>query len=303
MNQYPKHILDVSQQLQAYIDAGMIVPSESEAISALQSIGYYRLRGYCYHLYDNNTKQYKKGTSFSDILKLYQFDTEFSHLLFSLTAAIEVSLRVRLTESLLSVNHDALALLDPSLSSDKGLFWKNVSTLSGEIARSSDVFIKHNFDNHDGMIPVWAAVEVMSFGNLSKTIKNLKTGNGSVAAKLLSHYSYMTSKGRSAIPSLQMFTSWTQAVSVLRNMCAHNSRIYNRAINTHVQILDVDAPIRQGKYNGAYQIILAMKYLRPNDEVWNQFVSDLTSLIEKYGSVIELWRINFPSDWSQHMSV
>ncbi len=303
MNQYPKHILDVSQQLQAYIDAGMIVPSESEAISALQSIGYYRLRGYCYHLYDNEAKKYKEGTSFSDILKLYQFDTEFSHLLFSLTAAIEVSLRVRLTEALLSVNHDALALYDPSLFRDKKLFWNNVGTLSGEIARSSDVFIKHNFDNHDGMIPVWAAVEVMSFGNLSKTIKNLKTGNGSVAAELLSHYSYMTSKGRSATPSLQMFTSWTQAVSVLRNMCAHNSRIYNRAINTHVQILDVDVPLKQGKYSGAYQIILAMKYLRPNDEIWNQFVSDLTLLIEKYGSVIELWRINFPSDWSQHMSV
>ena len=35
-----------------------------------------------------------------------------------------------------------------------------MATVASEIARSNDVFIKHNFDNHDGEVPVWAAVEV-----------------------------------------------------------------------------------------------------------------------------------------------
>ena len=54
-----------------------------------------------------------------------------------------------------------------------------MSTIASEIARSNDVFIKHNFNNHDGEVPVWAIVEVLSFGTLSKIIKNLKTGTGS----------------------------------------------------------------------------------------------------------------------------
>ena len=45
------------------------------------------------------------------------------------------------------------------------------------------MFIKHNFDNHDGGVPVWAAAEVLSFGTLSKIIKNLKTGTGSSALR------------------------------------------------------------------------------------------------------------------------
>ena len=45
------------------------------------------------------------------------------------------------------------------------------------------MFIKHNFDNHDGEVPVWAAAEVLSFGTLSKIIKNLKTGTGSSALR------------------------------------------------------------------------------------------------------------------------
>ncbi|MCD8337854.1 MAG: Abi family protein [Lachnospiraceae bacterium] len=302
MSNYPKQVLDTAQQLQTYIDGGMTITSMDEARSALENIGYYRLRGYCHHLYDNNTKKYRSGTSFSDILSLYHFDTEFSHLLFSMSASIEVSLRVRLAEALL-INGDPLAIFDPAYFSDKGYYWKNNGVLCGEIGRSNDVFIKHNFDNHDGLIPVWAAVEVMSFGNLSMTIKNLRSGVGSPAALLLSHYKYKSTKGNDVTPSLQMFSSWTQAVSVLRNMCAHNSRIYNRAINTYLKIPAIDVPQNPTKYNGAYQLILAMKYLRPSDAMWNQFLGDLNVLFQKYSGVIEMKRINFPTDWSNHLTV
>ena len=43
-----------------------------------------------------------------------------------------------------------------------------MSMVASEIARSNDVFIKHNFDNHDGEVPVWAIVEVLSFGTYRK---------------------------------------------------------------------------------------------------------------------------------------
>ncbi len=299
---YPKKILSLSQQLQSYKDAGMVIASDDEVLAALSSIGYYRLRGYSFHLYDNAKKQYKTGTSFSDILKLYQFDTEMSHLLFSISSAIEVSLRTRLSESLL-IHGEALAIYDPTYFDDKQLFWKNAGVLSNEVSRSSDVFIKHNFMNHDGWIPTWAAVEIMSFGNLSKTIKNLKTGNGSSAAALLSNYKYKSLKGNLVTPSMQMFSSWTHAVTTLRNMCAHNSRIYNRTISTKIQIPQVDMLPQQPKNSGLYEVIVAMKCLRPNDKIWNQFVNDIEILFSKYKGAFQLSRINFPTDWKQRLTV
>ena len=69
-----------------------------------------------------------------------------------------------------------------------------MSTVASEIARSNDVFIKHNFDNHDGEVSVWAAVEVLSFGTLSKIIKNLKTGAGSSYSILAANYQYKSKK-------------------------------------------------------------------------------------------------------------
>ena len=62
----------------------MVIASRAEVEKALKSVGFYRLRGYSFHLYDNATKKYVPGTKFEDILKLYQFDQELSALIFSI---------------------------------------------------------------------------------------------------------------------------------------------------------------------------------------------------------------------------
>lgn len=268
MYQYPKQILTIAQQVQSYIDAGMVIASREDVEKALKSVGFYRLRGYSFHLYDNATKKYVPGTKFEDILKLYQFDQELSALIFSMISKIEIALRVRLVEALL-IHGDPLILQDSSIFKEKKMYWQNMSTIASEIARSNDVFIKHNFDNHEGEVPVWAVVEVLSFGTLSK----------------------------------KMFSSWVQAVSVLRNMCAHNSRIYNRTIHTTPEILNADKVTPAPAHNGLYQILLAMKYLRSSDEEWILFVNELDKLLQNNGGVLSFTAMNMPTDWKAHLRV
>lgn len=302
MYKYPKQILTITQQVQFYIDAGMMITSRGDLEKTLKSVGFYRLRGYSFHLYDNSTKKYVPGTKFEDILMLYRFDQELSVLIFSMISKIEVALRVRLVEALL-IHGDALILRDSSIFKDKKMYWQNISTISSEIARSNDVFIKHNFDKHEGEVPLWAAVEVLSFGTLSKIIKNLKTGAGSAYSILASNYQYTSKKGNLVNPSQKMFASWVQGVSVLRNMCAHNSRIYNRTIHTTPEILDVDKIIPTPAHNGLYQILLAMKYLRSSDEDWTVFLNELNKLFQNNSSVISLAAMNLTKDWKEHLSV
>ena len=67
--------------MQSYVDAGMEITSYEDVEKVLKTIGFYRLRGYSFHLYDNTTKKYVAGTKFEDIIKLYQFDQELSVLL------------------------------------------------------------------------------------------------------------------------------------------------------------------------------------------------------------------------------
>lgn len=302
MYKYPKPYLSAQQLIQKLIALGMAVPSREEAEEALNTIGYYRLRGYCHHKFDRDACRYIPETNFSDIMKLYHFDIDLSHLLFGYLSQIEVSLRARMVNAF-QPQQDALALTDPSFFKDKKLYWKNQSCVSNEFARSDDVFIKHNFENHDGAIPIWATVEVMSFGTLSKLIKNLKTGENSVFSDFIRDYKYINAKGNLVTPSKDMFASWVEAASVMRNICAHNSRIYNRAINKTPQLISSDATNPKPRYNGLYQIMLAMKYLRPTDQSWIDFVEEFRDLLREYSGAYELQRMNFPDDWAAHFEV
>ena len=89
---------------------------------------------------------------------------------------------------------------------------------------------------------------------------------------------YLIEKGNMVNPSQKMLASWVQCVSVLRNMCAHNSRIYNRTIHTTPETLDADKVTPSPVHNGLYQILLAMKYLRSSDEEWTVFVDAFVEL-------------------------
>lgn len=302
MQPYPKKILDIEQQIRSYLDAGMQIDSLDEAKSVLDTIGYYRLRGYCYHLYDSKLKQFKPGTSLSDIVQLYRFDMELALLLFRMSMSIEVALRTRVKEALL-IHGDPLILMDPTIFKDKKLYWNNLGIICSEISRSSDVFISHNYDNHGGEIPLWAAVEVMSFGTLSKIVKNLKTGPGSSFENLAEHYKYVTISGNNAKPTQKMLCSWIYVVSTLRNICAHNSRIYNRSIHAAPELLKADQSSQIPTHNGLYQAILAMKYLRPNNKEWMTFFKKLKMLFEEFDGFFEYQKINFPKDWENHFNI
>ena len=43
MYQYPKQILTITQQVQSYIDAGMVITSRADVEKTLKSVGFYRL--------------------------------------------------------------------------------------------------------------------------------------------------------------------------------------------------------------------------------------------------------------------
>ena len=129
MYQYPKQILTIAQQVQSYIDAGMVITSRADVEKTLKSVGFYRLRGYSFHLYDNTSKKYVPGTKFEDILKLYQFDQELSALVFPMISKIEVALRVRLVEALL-IHGEPLVLQDSSIFKEKKRYWQNMAEIS-----------------------------------------------------------------------------------------------------------------------------------------------------------------------------
>lgn len=78
------------EQLELLISRGLIVENKEEAIKCLSSLNYYRLRGYYIHLLKEGSDDFIPNVSFSHILSLHDFDTEFRLILLRLLFALKL---------------------------------------------------------------------------------------------------------------------------------------------------------------------------------------------------------------------
>lgn len=118
MYKYPKKIMSIDEQIQSYKTAGMKFKKLETVRLALETIGFYRLRGYIYPFYDNSNKKFRNEIWFEDILMIYEFDQRLSIIIFDMIKKIEVALRCRLVDAIL-VYKDALIVHDSSIFEEK----------------------------------------------------------------------------------------------------------------------------------------------------------------------------------------
>lgn len=87
-----------------------------------------------------------------------------------------------------------------------------------EKSRKGELFVEHHFQKYDGEFPIWAAIEVTSFGFLSKFYRNLSEDLKRHIAKNYYNVTYL------------YMESWLQTLSNVRNVCAHYGRLYNKQL-------------------------------------------------------------------------
>lgn len=131
----------------------------------------------------------------------------------------------------------------------------------------------------------------------------MKADGNSAFSELRKNYKFRGRNGRDVFPSQDMLTSWVYAVSILRNICAHNGRIYNRVFKIRPKLLESDAVSPTPQYYGLYEMLLSMKYLRPSNNSWVDFYNELKQLLNVYYDVCDLYRLNFPVNWEDHLSL
>ena len=271
------------QQLQLFIDRGVIVSDPVFCKRILSEISYYRFSAY-FLPFRNSDGTYIPGTSFESVYRIYEFDRKLRHILFSAVEEIEIYLRTKL-----SYYHahrygpegymDSLNF-GPGHNADKFL-----TTLKREIDNNKRaLFVQHHIRNYAGHFPIWVISELFTFGMLSRFYSDLKTSDKKELAKDL----YGT------VP--QNISSWLRCVTDLRNICAHYGRLYYRIFSA--------APAGFGELTEAakhrlWGAVLALKALYPDAEKWNcEILRDMINLFDEYSDDIHLFHIAFPQNWS-----
>jgi abortive infection bacteriophage resistance protein len=285
----------VAEQITLLKSRGMLIKDEQKAAFYLGHISYFRLKGYWWDMQsDRINHTFAPSSYFEDVIARYNFDRQLRLILFDAIEFIEIALRTKLIYHL-SQAYGGLWYLDDNLVIDKDKHLDGLADLRNEFARTGEIFAKEFRQKHPNDNPdVWVIFEVASFGTLSKIYTNIKPQLPEKA--MITH--------ELGLNSINELSSWLAAISYLRNVLAHHSRVFGRDIlkrpvlprSPRNQWLQFGiTPVQEKK---PFVVISTMVYLcnaiNPNNEIKNK----LLALFNNYPD-IPIYKMGFFNNWQQ----
>jgi abortive infection bacteriophage resistance protein len=282
-----KPFLSLEAQIDKICSHGCVVSDKIEAMSVLSRVNYYRFSAY-FLPFKQADGSYKSGTVFAQVHGMYEFDRRIRGVIFQAIARIEVLMRSRIAY-LHAESYGPLGYLDaqnygnPRHNHDRFL-----TQIKSEIKQNSKVlFVKHHIDKYNGKFPLWAIVELFTFGMLSKFYADLQTPIKKKIAKSVGAY------------TPEKLSSWLRCCTELRNICAHHGRLYFRRLSSAPAGFSDTEP--KDKRN-LFTMVRVIKNLYPDKKSWNtEVVERIDALITEYQDRIQLRHIGFPVDWKTQL--
>lgn len=283
---YDRAAASISEQINILQSRNLIIKDKVFAEQILSEIGYFRFKGYCLPYYQ--TKDYFiEGTTIETIYHNYRFDERFRLLLFQMIEHIEVSMKSKIGYHF-SMKYDPLGYYEEDNFFNKeyhSMWLEDFRRAISQAAKRRELYTEHYIKNYSSTFPVWVALEMSSFGSVSKFYNNL---NRPLQNKI--------SKDAIGLNSVYL-RNWLYVLSVVRNICAHTSRIYDR-------VLPIKAKIESKMNNKisnerAFTAVYIAKKICTNELYWGKFEKNLTDLIEFYSDYIDLRKIGFLDNWKE----
>lgn len=280
-----KPFFTYEQQIQKLRDKNMVIDDEAIVEDGLRRYGYFALvSGYKDLLKNPTTKNYYDGTTFQDIVAVYQFDESLRELTLRYLLHIERHLRSSLSYAFCEHFGDSQAAylsssnFDTSTASKKSevnrLITHHLSKLTSK--PTNYPYIEHHKRAYKN-VPLWCLVNALTFGTLSKFYEYSKP---QVQSSLSKEYEVINEGQLKQI--LEVLTDF-------RNVCAHNERLFTHRCAKH-DIPDLplhkklSLPKRGKEYiygkRDYFSVVLSLRYLLPHKDFLS-FKAQLSKLMDK----------------------
>ena len=208
----------VEQQLTLLESRGMVFDCDLEKVKeTLLDIGYYRL-GFYWNPFEIDKKHnFKKGTLFSDVIKLYYIDVDLKNILNKAINRIEINLR---TQIIYSVSNAYVE--NPTWFANKKIMFPNFvdefPKFYNDKFKDKNKPIKNHHANYPNDIyaPAWKTLEFLTFGSIYSIFYSLKEDN--LKLKIAKYY---------GLNSVKTFQNFFQTIIFIRNICAHSGLLYD----------------------------------------------------------------------------
>lgn len=232
---FTKPALSVEEQVNKLIAKGMVVRDPDLAVRQLSGIGYYRFSGYTHPFRStSNRSKFKAGTSFEQVLRIYEFDRQLRLLVADAIERCEVAIRARIVNEtatklgphwFMQLSHFRMRYqltdLERKIEEAVGIRFNPTTNQKQIPQKHSETFIEHYYAKYGDpkLPPIWMTAETLSFGVMSRILSCLadETVVKSIAAPFRVHET--------------VFKQWVFSLSYLRNLCAHHNRLWNRVFS------------------------------------------------------------------------
>lgn len=269
------------EQLNILRRKNIIIGNEEQALETLSSINYYRLSAYGLTLKKDDKDEYKDGITFEQLKRIYDFDKRLREVFLYYLEAIEIEFRTKIAYY---HAHDFGALGYENAEKFKNDYHHRmfIEKLDQGIQQSSkELFVMHHKSKYKGLFPFWVAIEVTSFGDLSRLYRNLLR---ETKIKVIGHLN---------VPP-ETVSSWLHTLSYVRNVCAHYGRLYGKDLIIKPSLTD----FKRLKIDNSsvFSIVFILTHFLQRSDRTN-FIIGLSGLIEEYSNDIDLDHIGFSEDW------
>lgn len=297
---------------------GLVIHDEVAAVAFLSRVSFFRLKGYLLHferkhvtsngLADNSAHLVPPGTTFESVLALYELDRELRLLFFEAIEKIEICLRTALA------NTYAVEYNDPHWIWDANHFKQvplangsggGVSTFHERLVkrikretgietpayaepREREVYVDHYLKKYSEprVPPTWVLCECLSFGVWAHVYEKLAATSGQKAVAKIFQVPYAT------------LASWFHSLSIVRNICAHHARIWNRVFAIKPGVLPGADP-HFVLHNKPYVQAFAAAYLVRRVSPATDWHIRMRQTLLKYPNA-EKGELGAPFNWHKH---
>lgn len=289
------------EQMAILKNKGMVFNDEQVATSFLARVSYFRLKYYWTDMIDITTGHFVCDSNFDTIIERYEFDKRLRNILFGAIEVLEVGLRTKFITTLSLATNTGLWYLDGSHFDNQQFHTNLVLDMKYEFDRNTDPFVRQYISNHpnwdkstlDGDNPdAWMIFETATFGTLSKMYKNLRN-QSPLKSRIANEF---------GLYSARDLSSWLEAISVMRNVIAHHSRMWYKIfskkptnIRNHRDAW-MQADMTEHQRKRAFGVISCLLYLcnaiKPNNTI-KQEIKDLFAANPN----IPVFMIGFTNGW------
>lgn len=285
----------IDEQLEILRTRGLTISDEEKAKDFLLHNNYYRISGYSLTLRKND--KFSKSATFQNIVDIYNFDHELRHIVLQYIEIIEVHMKSVYAYEFTKV-HGPVGYLNPSFFTDIDKHKEIIDKANGQKRQRlpHEAYLKHFVNDLHQDIPLWAYVDLLTISDIS-FLYSISEQN--IKSAVAHTFGLTMSKGTNILGS------YMHSMTIIRNLCAHGSRIYNRLFEQkpslnkkekELLIKNADGQIDNAHF---YGFIFIMKRLLPYDS-FNEMKEAIIKLTQKY-PFVRMDYYGFRNDWKNKL--